>query len=167
MLPKIVDPRRSAEQGISYREAVSLDDLPRINEFASSVSPIDVELDFSRDEQYRIRVIGRVKGQVQLQCQRCMGDVDTDFDQQINLMVVWNDEQSKAVPRDIDPWEVDEQANLYELIEDEILLALPVVARHPEGQCEAPEIPNQVEIEPEEGRQKPFEILKALTKGSD
>lgn len=172
MLPKLVDPRRLAEQRVRYKEKIAVSKLPRIDETVDSASPdIDVEIEFGRDEQHRIRVTGNIQGSVGLICQRCMDLVDVQLDQTIDLLVVWSDEQSKAVPKDLDPWEVGEAANLHELIEDEILLALPVVARHEPGECEAPEMPIYenvvVEESEEEGRQRPFEILKGLTKPSD
>ena len=116
-----------------------------------------------------MRVSGEIAGSLGLQCQRCMDQVDHVFQQPIDLMVVWTDDQSKSVPRNVDPWEVGEDANLYELIEDEILLALPTVAMHSEGDCQVPQyLDQQVDVvEPEEARQRPFEILKDLTVKSD
>jgi len=170
MLPKLVDPRRLAEQRVIYQEKITVFELPRINDLVeSSTSEIDVNLAFGRDEQHRVSVTGNIEGSVDLICQRCMNRVETGFNQDIDLLVVWSDEQSKAIPKDADPWQVGEKANLHELIEDEILLALPVVARHEPGECEAPEIPdNDLVFEgEEEGRQRPFEILKDLTKSPD
>lgn len=170
MLPKLVDPRRLAEQRVVYKEKIAVSELPRIEDVAeSSSSDIDVELVFERDEQHRVRVVGSIKGAIDQVCQRCMGLVETNFDQAVDLLVVWNDDQSKAVPKEIDPWEVGETANLHELIEDEILLALPLVARHEPGECEAPRIPDHESVveEEQEGRQRPFEILKDLANVSD
>ena len=169
MLPKLVDPRRLAEQRAVYSEEMAVSDLPRVADFVESgAKKVQIDLSFDRDEQYRIRVTGSIQGSVNLVCQRCMDLVETRFQQDMDLMVVRNDEQSKSVPRDIDPWEVGETANLHELVEDEIFLALPVVARHEVGECEAPPIPDSgVVVEQEEDRQPPFEILKDLTKSSD
>jgi len=167
MLPKIVDPRRLADQGATLKGSVAAENLPRISQDAVPLSEVQVELAFTRGDQGRIGVKGVVSGQFELMCQRCMDTVVTEVTQPVDLVVVWNDDQSRSVPRELDPWEVDEQANLFELIEDEILLALPLVAKHPVGQCQPPKIPEQGIPEPEEGRQKPFEILKELTKPSD
>ncbi len=168
MLPKMVDPRRLADQGMALKGSIGAENLPRVRQDAVAVSEIQVELAFARGDQGRIGVKGVISGQFELLCQRCMDTVVTEVTQPVDLVVVWNDDQSRSVPRELDPWEVDEQANLFELIEEEILLALPLVAKHPEGQCQPPEIPEQDILEPEEeGRQKPFEILKELTKPSD
>lgn len=167
MLPKIVDPRRLADQGMTLKGSVAAEYLPRVSQDAEALEEVQVELAFARGDQGKIRVTGVICGRFGLMCQRCMNSVDTRVKQSVDLVVVWNDDQSRSVPRELDPWEVDEQANLFELIEDEILLALPLVAKHPEGQCQPPEIPDQDIPEPEEGRQKPFEILKELTKSSD
>ena len=166
MLPKLVDPRRLADKPVSYQEQIAVFELPRIDELtATKEAKVSVDLAFERDEQRRIRVSGQVSGSLGMVCQRCMGIVDISFDQEVDLQVVWTDEQSKAVSREFDPWQVGETANLHELVEDEILLTLPVVAKHPEGECQAPEIPGKdLVFEEEEGRQRPFEILKDLAK---
>ena len=167
MLPKLVDPRRLAEQRVHYREKIAVSELPRVGLVTETTSEIAVDLAFSLDEQHRIRVAGKISGSVDLVCQRCMDLVETRFNQAVDLLVVWSDAQSKAVPKYLDPWQVGETANLHELIEDEILLALPVVARHEPGECEAPAIPAGEWVVEEEGRQRPFEILKDLAKSPD
>lgn len=143
------------------------ENLPRVSQVADILSEVEVELVFARDDQGRVRVSGVVYGQFGLVCQRCMEPVDTEVSQTVDLVAVWTDEQSRSVPRDLDPWEAGESANLFELVEDEILLALPLVAKHPPGQCQAPEIHDQESPEPKEERQKPFGILKELTKSPD
>lgn len=169
MLPKLVDPRRLAEQLAEFRETIAVSALPRIEEFVESASKdVQVELVFKKDQQYRARVSGQVEGSVDLICQRCMEPVAVSFKQDIDLIVVYTEEQAKSVPKEVDPWEVSGSANLHELIEDEIFLALPVVAMHQLGECEAPPIAQiEIVVEQEEGRQRPFEILKNLTKTSD
>ena len=167
MFPKLVDPRRVADQGLTLKGVLAADNLPRISQVADILAEVEAELDFAKDSQGRLRVTGIISGVFGLVCQRCMGQVETAVSQPVDLVVVWSDEQSRSAPRELDPWQVDEQANLFELIEDEILLALPLVAKHPEGQCQMPEMPEQEIPEPEEERQKPFEILKELTKSSD
>jgi len=169
MLPKLVDPKRLADQGITLKGSLVAKNLPRISQVADVLSEVEVELAFAKDNQGRPRINGVISGMFGLQCQRCLNKVETALSQPVELLVVWSDEQSRSVPRELDPWQVDEQqANLFELIEDEILLALPLVAKHPEGQCQAPEMPEQGIPEPEEERQKPFEnVLKELTKSSD
>ncbi len=167
MLPKLVDPRRLADQGITLKGVLAAENLPRVSQVGDIQSEVEVELLFARDDQARTRVTGVIRGRFGLLCQRCMEPVDTEVSQPVDLVVVWDDDQSRSVPRDLDPWEVDEQGNLFELVEDEVLLALPLVAKHPLGQCEAPKLPDQEVPEQEEGRQKPFEILKELTKSPD
>lgn len=189
MLPKLVDPRRLAEQRVTYQEKIAVSMMPRVAEVVESASAdFEVDLGFSRDEQHRVRVSGKIAGAVVLICQRCMQPVEVQLQQAIELQVVWTDEQSKAVAKDLDPWQINESANLHELIEDEILLAFPVVAMHRPGDCEAPKIAgsNQVSASQESveqglveqqlaqqptqqsiDRQRPFENLKDLMKPSD
>ena len=164
MLPKQVDPRRLAEQKSQFDELVQVHELSRlVNAVHRADSAVEVHLVFTVDPQYRTRLQGRVKTQVQLLCQRCVDVFDLELDQELDLIVVRDSEHARRIPKDKDAWEAGQSANLYELIEDELLLALPVVASHPMGECQAPKFPGYEETpEPLVGRQRPFEILKKL-----
>lgn len=52
---------------------------------------------------------------------------------QVNLAVVLNEDQAKLLPKSLDPWLLEgetDDADLYEVLEDELLLSLPIVAAH-------------------------------------
>jgi uncharacterized protein len=92
----------------------------------------DFSLRFERDSDGRFVVRGRVQARLVLQCQRCLGPMIFDVDRPILLAFVHNDEQAIALPDAYDPWVVREDlVNAQELVEDELLLALPAVPRHP------------------------------------
>ena len=51
----------------------------------------------------------------------------------VDLVLVWSEDQAKALPADLDPLLVtEERLSLAELLEEELLLALPLVALHDE-----------------------------------
>ena len=81
------------------------------------------------------------------------------------MALVYNDEMAKALPTHLDSLLLlpDEPMVIAEIIEDELLLCLPMHAMHPEGECqietqfgadESEEIPEKAF--------NPFDVLKDL-----
>jgi uncharacterized protein len=166
LLPIEVKPRRLADQMKHMEGSLGADRLNRLTDVGGLPGPLHVVVDFDRDEQRRPRIKGQVEGSMTLQCQRCLGDVEVDVGHLFDLLVVWDLEQLKALPRDSDGMIVpEEEMLLAELIEEQVLLQLPTVALHPVGDCEAFELNEQEEI-PVSASQKPnpFNVLADLLK---
>jgi len=73
-------------------------------------------------------------GQLQLQCQRCMQDMTLPIDNQFELMIVESETEADQLGEEIDVLLLDEQLiSLSDLIEDEILLNLPIIPKHAAG----------------------------------
>lgn len=125
------------------------------------------ELTFARCPGTKLTLVeGALTGQVPLRCQACL----TPFIWQLNINVrlahIHAEDQESNVPDGYDPLILDHQdATLVELLEDDVLLALPAFPRHPEGQCQ-----KLLEEKPEPTTQtktSPFAGLKALLQDSD
>src|SRR5690606_4073601 len=100
---------------------------------------------------------------VDMECQRCLQPVTQSLSGELCLAVVWDEERAAVVPKTLDPLVVsDDSVDLYGLLEDEILLALPIVAYHQEGQCQRSGHYSTGEVE--ESRENPFSILAQLKK---
>lgn len=101
-----------------------------------------------------------VRGDIHLRCQRCLRawnfHVETDSD-----VLVLKDAGVAEELEDLDGIPADAHTDVAALIEDEVLLALPVSPRHPEGQCK-PAFEN--EITQEEKKASPFAVLAKLKK---
>ena len=95
------------------------------------------------------RVVGRVdqrgslslhvsiSGEVGLTCQRCLGDMRQAIEIERVLHLARNEtelERLDALP-DGDAILVGETLSLVDLVEDEVLLSLPLAAMHAEGEC--------------------------------
>ncbi len=115
-------------------------------------------------------VTGRVRATLRLRCQRCLDEVEVPVDARIELALIRRDEDALDLPGHLDPWLVtEERLDPLDLIEDELLLAVPVIPRHPLGSC----MPGAVERDEaaasagggkagSDTRRRPFEILAAL-----
>ena len=165
-LPKTLDLRRAAAKGRIYEGDVALTELPRV---AAAVLPqhavLHVTLACSRDEQRRFLVQATIVGSLQVQCQRCLAPVSIAVQARQWLAVVADDEAARQLPKQMEALLAPEQDNdLWALVEDEVLLALPAVARHahdclPVLRDYAPE---PLETAPAERKPNPFTILADL-----
>ena len=95
------------------------------------------------------RVVGRVdqrgslslqisiSGEVGLTCQRCLGSMPYTVEVARTLYLARNEaelERLDALP-DSDAIQAGERLSLVELVEDEVLLSLPLAPMHAEGEC--------------------------------
>jgi uncharacterized protein len=95
------------------------------------------------------RVVGRVdprgslslhvsvSGEVGLTCQRCLGSMPYAVEVERTLYLARNEaelERLDALP-DSDAIQAGERLSLVELVEDEVLLSLPLAPMHAEGEC--------------------------------
>lgn len=169
-LPEYFEPFRFVEQGRTLSGTVAQKGMNRLGEMV--VTPggeVEVELHFGFDERNRAQVTGRLAADVQLICQRCMQPMDWHVETQVQLLIAHTDAEAEFIGPGEEALIADtERQSLPDLVEDELLLALPLVARHGEGVCSAvkPEQdkPDEVEIKADtgQGRRNPFEVLGQL-----
>ena len=162
-LPESIDIRRFADsvrriQG-ELDGALCKRLLDSIDSYQGSIS---ADLRFSRDEQGRVLITGVIGAEVVMTCQRCLEQVVVRLDSEVSLCVVTDEAQAVQLPRPFDPVVVDdEQINIIDLIEDELLLVLPVAAIH--DNCEPPAMQkNAVSEAAVNQRESPFAVLKKL-----
>ena len=137
-LPHTVDVFKLAVQGARLSGQIESAHLSRLGEVAPVVpGSVHAELEFFIGDEGFAEVSGSVRGEVSLSCQRCLGQLSQVLSGEFTLGAVRKDEDAVGLPRRLDPWLVDsESSDLHALIEDELLLNLPIVALHPSGACE-------------------------------
>lgn len=171
-MPERGDPIRLAELGRSYEGELPLSTFQRL---ADSIRPSDASaayrIRFDRDERGRGRVHGHVRALLPLVCQRCLETFRLAVDRQWSLVLL----QEMAEEALLDAGEdgclvTDTGMCLAELVEDELLLALPVVALHPDYEhCRLPHNPAAEKVEAFDAREdpeNPFARLSRLTRGN-
>ncbi len=165
-LPRSLDVRKAAARGVERSGTLAPTDLPRFNALlADSAGTLQANLAFAMDDENRPVVEVQVSGSVQVTCQRCLHPMPLELAGGTRLGVVWNDDQAKQLPRHLEPLVIGEEAcDLWELVEEELILLLPQFSYHEIEECNeslsaysgAPE---------EEGPAKkpnPFEVLAQL-----
>ncbi len=165
-LPERIDPRKLAARDTELSGHVPTEPMLRLRDVALEMAPeAEVNLGFHRDEERRTVVEGDVRLQVQLQCQRCLQAVTWELEGHPHLGVVWSEGQAADLPRWLEPWLVEsDSADLHGMIEDELLLALPIVAYHPKDECPVSGSYSTGEEESGERRDNPFSVLEQLKK---
>lgn len=164
-LPKSVDARKLAGQGVTLSGVYTPDQLPRLRDaVVQLVQPVQLQLNFSIDEQGIRTISGEVSAEVEVTCQRCLGNMPLSLSAEVAIGLVWDEEGAQHLPKSLDPWIVgDEAADLSQLVEEELLLELPYVNYHDDGECEGASTFSTGEVE-EETVPNPFQVLEQLKK---
>ncbi|MBY4677173.1 YceD family protein [Marinobacterium arenosum] len=131
-LPKRIDPRKLAEREVRFESSVDVDQLPRLVEcLALPDGKIEVDLQFSVDEQRIRTIVGSARGDLHMACQRCLEPVEVEVAATFNLAIAASEEAAKQLPRYYDPLIVeDEEIELLPVLEEELILSLPMVPYH-------------------------------------
>jgi DUF177 domain-containing protein len=138
-LPDLFDPRRFAEQGRVLRGDVPLAAMRRLGSSLSSGNGVaSVDLTFGIDTLGVKYVAGTIRATLSLTCQRCMHLLELPVEARVSLGVVDSEAQAQRLPDGYEPLLVESgRAALSAVVEDELILALPIVPLHPPGACEA------------------------------
>ena len=94
------------------------------------------ELKGGSDSRQRLRLQLAVAGSINLRCQRCLGSLAYPVAVQANLLVLTQQAGGETAELDdLDGVPADAHTDVWSLVEDEILLAIPLAPRHAEGEC--------------------------------
>lgn len=125
-----------------------------------------------RDGHGRLVVSGEAAVRAPLECQRCLEPVPTDLSAAFSRVVVDSEAEAGAIPVDLDPLIRERRLlDVSALIEEELLVSMPQVARHERvedcGPVARDSAMDPVDDEPGEPAepaptQKPFQVLSGL-----
>ncbi|MCW8827985.1 MAG: YceD family protein [Gammaproteobacteria bacterium] len=169
-LPVHIDPLRMAETRRVLQGHVELADMVRLGESLMDHSGrVEVSLEFGIDEEGIRYMRGHLSTTVSLECQRCLDTMEFVIDNGFALGMVRNMTEAEALPSHYEPLQLDgKPLFLRDVIEDELLLALPIVARHAKQECgvklddaDAPAETGREDRGKEE-KDNPFSVLAGL-----
>ena len=163
--PSRIDPWQLATEGGRLEGALALAALPRLaTELHRTEGVADVALVAGIDPRGVRFIKGTVRTGIELVCQRCLGSLQLVLDTTVSLGLVHSEAEADRLPEDYEPLLVPEGViSVAELVEDELLLALPPIPRHAdERDCEANgyRAPDRVE------QDQPFAALASLLRDS-
>jgi uncharacterized protein len=137
-LPAQISPFKLARQGQVLQGVIQVKGMERLVQVLSrDDAGIAVTLHFDKDPQGVSFARGHLSAKVEMICQRCMKPMTVPVEADVSLGFVTTDEQAGKLSDRYEPCMVtDEPVSLAGIVEDEIMLALPIVALHPEQSCE-------------------------------
>ena len=168
-LPERIDPLRLAETGRTLRGQIALARLKRLAASLVSVDgAVEVELEFGIDEAGVRYVSGRLSADVELVCQRCLEPMRLQLIAEPLLGIVTDAVLAERLPPHYEALIAGDSGPLLlqDIIEDELILALPIVPKHPVDACPQAEAVQDDESEESaadaERKDNPFAVLAAL-----
>ncbi|MEO0421626.1 MAG: DUF177 domain-containing protein [Pseudomonadota bacterium] len=155
---------RLGERRAGFEVSAALDRCERLREVGAAEDEVTLHAD-AEPHAHGVRLCGRVSGEVSVTCCRCLRRVAIAVDREIDLVVVGSEAAMDALPDSADAhYAPDLMGRLVDILEEEVLLALPDFPSHAEQDCEPPALPAGVDTqapresdarEPEE-TQRPF-----------
>ncbi len=132
VLPEFIDIPRLAKHRSHFQGSYSLARLTRVHDRLHTVAgEMRFSLIIQYDEQWRITLKGELEAVVIMECQRCLQAVSVEIQQPIALIALAEGQTDDNLPEGYEPlWLEDSPLKLQELIEDELILAMPMIARH-------------------------------------
>lgn len=159
-LPEFIDPREWARTGRQQTGSLSLARLPRLGAcLENPTGTATVMLAGDVLPGGGPALTGQASCTVTVRCQRCLEPFELTLRASVRLGVVRSEEAGQRLPDDVAPLICTEgqEVAVADVIEDELLLALPDYPYHADGQCQAADVP----AAPTAKRQ-PFAALRAL-----
>ena len=184
-LPVQIDPIRLAASGQQLHGELEISRLTRLVELLTSKEgTVKVEFEFDIDVNKISYVRGSITADLSLSCQRCLEAMPWHLDADISLAFIAHEHKIDELVDEYEPYVIgSDPVVLSDLIEDEILLALPQVPLHSEVECK-PAVPlkefdstqsnsDVVQNEEQDGlsqsaskRKNPFEVLASIKSDS-
>jgi uncharacterized protein len=169
-LPVEVDPFRAAKRRLDFEGVLMIHQMPRLVDATLKVNrDADVSLNFGTDSQGLAVLTGKVKVEVELECQRCGEGFNHLLAADFQYSPVCDDEQTEQFPDAYEPLELNEngEIRLHQLLEDELLLAMPLIAMHELVECRVKteqQVFGDIAAEEEQTQPNPFAVLESLKK---
>lgn len=162
-LPTSIDPLRLAHERATLVGSLPLSQMERIQDsLCDNHGDVYIHWSFFQDDQRRAIIQGQIQTQLSLQCQRCLQPMNYPIDIATALVVVMQSEdvvEESELPAGYELLELlHTPISLLTLVEDELVLALPIVVMH--EQCPANEFTDLHASG--EVKYNPFHILTQL-----
>jgi len=133
---------RLAGTGASLQGTVALSTLSRLAPSLHAAGPetVEVRMHFGVDGEGVRYLRGTLRTVLELTCQRCLGAVRHPVNIELSLGLVGSPEEAERLAERYEPLvATGESMALATIVEDELILALPIVAMHADPAC-APDL---------------------------
>lgn len=145
-MTETIEPLALATSGRIFEGRLPVSSLPRLlpllvlDDDADTQHEVEYMLEFGKDEGGTPRITGSVTATLPVKCQRCMGIMALPVSTKTQLGIVATREAAQQLPEPYEPLllpisEDDDGISIASIVEDELILALPLVAMHNKEDC--------------------------------
>jgi len=136
-LAQYVDPLQLARSGRHFSGQVPVANMGRlVSSLYDTDACAEYELKFDIDTTGQAFITGWVKAELGLICHRCMDKVLAKVESKVALGIVSSFAEAERLLEKFEPLVIDDsQVKLIDIIEDELLLALPLIVMHSDEEC--------------------------------
>jgi uncharacterized protein len=155
-----------ADERADLRLSIPLAEFPRVQpRLGAAGGAIDGRVRFRRDAGFAAAAV-EVSGAVPLVCQRCLELMSWPIHGSAQVALIPLESQADAVPEHLEPiWAPGGRISLRDLLEEELLLCLPIVPLHPNAiGCKPAAAASEAPSVDRSSVQRPFERLGELLK---
>ena len=152
--------QKEVTRGGGFQGNIRVRDLPRLSEFLYSDDAIvEIEFEFVRGNFESPLLKVRFKTSLSIECQRCLKAMEKPMSMEFNMLVDATDELVGESSLDT-IYSEDDYIDIFEVVEDEIILGLPLVNMHEDQACN--EYWPVEQQQSEQVTENPFSVLEKL-----
>ena len=164
----VIDPLDFVQSAGIHRGKIPVEALVRLHDFlfdkeGELLYQISGQFDKNEKPGLQLEIIGKIH----LSCQRCLEKLSHEVDFQTFLVLAKTEAELDQTDEDdtIDAILATPDMDVISLIEDEIILSLPISSRHADGECTAHELESSKDdLTSKTQPAHPFAALMALKK---
>jgi DUF177 domain-containing protein len=156
-----INPLRLAKSRERIKGSLQLDSLERLKGvLLENTGQLEYSLSFDFDESGTCVIESVIDSQLILECQRCLKPVVIEIHKASLLGAIKDKDEIDSLAKEYEPLQLDEEnIAVEELLEDELLLSIPLSPLHAENECSGKEMLDQVNAD---AKPQPFAVLAAL-----
>jgi len=163
----VIDPLDFVQNTGTHHGKIPVDALVRLHDFLFDKEGrliYQISGQFDKHEKPSLHL--EIKGKIHLSCQRCLGKLEHTIDLQTSLVLVKTEAELDQADKDetADAILATPDMDGVSLIEDEIILSLPISSCHTEGECSMQELESIKNSLTNKQSAHPFAALLALKK---
>lgn len=162
MLPESVDFMRQVELNRKIEGGYPLAKMDRLSEaLLSNEGYVTAKLEFGHSVGFAC-LKAQATAKLMVKCQRCLEPIETEVTGNFKFALVNSEDEFDLLPEEFEPYLLEgEEQSIIELIEDELLLSLPMVTAHTDA-CSDFMAKQGEAIKAAKDAAHPFAALKAL-----